>query len=285
MMYGLYIFGVFLAEKVPLRVGYAVARFAARLYFLFAAETKKKLGENLAAVLGDESDSRVITKHVMAVFSNFAKYLTDFFRFDKFTKKYISENVEIVGREHLDGALAQGKGVIALTIHVGNWEMGAAVVGMLKYPISALVLEHADRRVNDFFVRQRAIFGIRSVPVGIGVKECFKVLQRNEVLAIAGDKNYTQGGKYVKFFGQDALVPKGAAVFAVRTGAPIVFTTMIRKKDDTFKLCFEEPIKARLTGNRDDDVLDLMGRYLRKFEECIRKNPDQWYAFKRIWPL
>lgn len=283
MMYWLYVTGAFLAKILPLKVCYAVAGLVARLFFMFSEKDKEELRENLRVVLGEGADEASINEHIIRVFRNFAKYLADFFRFPVFTEERISKNIKMEGREHLDECLAGGKGALLLGLHLGNWELGGAIVGALKYPISAIVLEHGDRRINEFFVRQRIINRLRSIPVGVQVKECFKVLKRNEVLAVVGDKDYTSSGIYVDFFGKKALMPRGAAVLSLKTGAPIVFCALIREKDNTFKLCFEKPIRYTPTGDHGKDVRALMGEYLRIFEKYIRKDPDQWYAFRKIW--
>jgi KDO2-lipid IV(A) lauroyltransferase len=170
-----------------------------------------------------------------------------------------------------------------LSPHLGNWELGAAIVAALGYTTSAIVLEHKDKRINDFFTRRRTDKRVKNIPLGIQLKKCFGVLGNNEILAIAGDKDYTSSGNLVDFFGRKALMPKGAAFFSLKTGAPIVVTSCVRKKDNTFRLTFEEPIKPQLTGERGKDIRILMGEYLSLFERRIREHPDQWYAFQKIW--
>ncbi len=283
MLYSLYVTGFFLAKIMPIGVCYFVAELVARTYFLFAERDKEGLRANLKVVLGGDADEATINRHVLAVFRNFAKYLADFFKFTRFSEEYVFRNIEIVGREHVDKCLSEGKGVITLSLHLGNWELGGAVVGGLNYPISALILEHANKRINDFFTRQRAINDMKAIPVGLRIKECFNVLKRGEILAIAGDKDYTASGIYVDFFGKKALMPKGPAVFSLRTGAPIVFSVLTREKGDRFKLTFEKPIKYHPIGDHEKDIRALMSEYLRIFERYVREYPDQWYAFRKVW--
>lgn len=283
MLYPLYILGFSLANLLPLRVGYAVAVFIARVYWFFARRDQAELKDNLRVVLGDDVSEKVLDKHVRAIFKNFAKYLVDFFKFTRFTEEYVTEHIRIDGRENLDKALKEGKGVVLTSLHLGNWELGGAVVGGLKYPISAIVLEHKNRRINDFFNRQRAINEMKPIPIGLSIKECFKVLKRNEFLAIVGDKDYTSGGIYVDFFDRKALMPRGPAAFSLKTGAPIVITILTREKDDSFVLAVEEPIRYESTGDYEKDMRSLMELYLKRCEKYIRKYPDQWYVFRRIW--
>ncbi|MGB2601087.1 MAG: lysophospholipid acyltransferase family protein [Candidatus Omnitrophota bacterium] len=283
MLYSLYILGFSLANLLPLGVGYAVAVFIARGYWFFARRDQAELKENLRVVLGDDVSEKVLDKHVRAIFKNFAKYLVDFFKFTQFTEEYVAEHFKIEGRENLDRALDEGKGAVLTSLHLGNWELGGAVVGGLKYPISAIVLEHKNKRINDFFTRQRSINEMKSIPIGLSIKECFKALKRNEFLAIAGDKDYTSNGIYVDFFNRKALIPKGPAAFSLKTGAPIIITMLVREKDDSFKLIMEEPIRYKSTGDYEKDIIILMELYLKRCEKYIRKYPDQWYVFRRIW--
>jgi len=283
MLYALYKLGIFLANILPLRGGYAVAEFAAGVYFRFAREGRKELGRNLAVVLGEGASAREVDRHVLGVFRNFAKYLVDFFRFPDLDEKFISSRVRIEGIENLDSCLKAGKGVITLSIHLGNWELGGAVLGAMGYPISALVLGHENPRINAFFTRQRTRNGLKPIPVGMPIKGCFQALKQNQVLAIVGDKNYTSGGVEVDLFGKKAMLPAGPALFSLKTGAPIVCCIMAREKDDIFRFRFEEPIRHDQTGDRDGDIRSLMKEYIRFFEKAIREYPDQWYVFKEIW--
>ena len=86
--------------------------------------------------------------------------------------------------------------------------MGGAVFAALGYPVHAIVLEHKDKRINDFFINQRLANNFKSIPIGLKLRECYRVIKRNEALAIAGDKDYTESGEYVDFFGKKALIYK-----------------------------------------------------------------------------
>lgn len=284
MLYFLYSAGIFIAKVLPLKVCYSLAKVISKIYFIFARRDKKELKENLKVVLGRGIEQKQLDKYVFEVFFNFAKYLADFFKNFKLEKDYISKNVEIHGNENVDMALEKGKGAIVVTIHLGNWELAGRIVGMLKYPVSAIALEHQDKRVNELFIKQRAASGVKSISVGRAqIKECFRVLKRNEVLGILGDKDYTSNGIYVDFFHKTARLPKGPAVFSLKTGAPIVFCAIIRGKTDKYQMYFKPPVFPETTGDYDKDLENVMKKYIVFFEEFIRKNPGQWYVFRRIW--
>lgn len=282
-MYHLYKFGYFLAHILPIKVSYFIADVAALFYYILSGKDKALMKGNIRVVIGENASDKIVNKYRFQVYRNFAKYLADFFRTPIFTKKFIDENIEVEGEENISKALNNGKGLIMTSLHFGNWEWGGAVISGLGYPIKVIVLEHKDKRVNDFFVDQRKVNDIRSIPLGAGIKECFKALKRNEVIGIVGDKDYTSSGIPVDFCNKQAIIPQGPAAIALKTGAPIIVTILLRKKNDKFKVIFEEAVLPEATGDFQSDLKNLMGVYLRIFEKYIYKYPGQWYSFRKIW--
>ena len=282
MLYYCYKFGKWLALTLPIKVGYKFASFAAYVYYLFAKSDKIGMRENLSIVLGT-GDQKLINKHIKNVFKNFAKYLIDFFRFSKINKEYIDEFVSFEGKENLDKVLAKGKGGILLSAHLGNWELGGAVVGSAGYSLYAIVLDHKDKRINDLFLNQRSMCGVTVISIGVQLRNCFKILRENNFLAIAGDRDFSNHGTEVDFFRHPTVLPRGPAFFSLRTGAPIVPTFLVRKPDDTFKMYFGEPIEPENTGDSKKDLKNIMKKYIAVIEKHIASYPDQWYAFKKVW--
>jgi len=271
-----------LVLKLPLGKGYRIAVFIADIYYIFARKDREALRENMKVILGKD-DKKLIDGYIRNVFRNFAKYLVDFFRFSTMSREYILKYINICGKENLDKTLARGKGAVILSAHIGNWELGGAVVGTLGYSIYAIALDHKDERVNNFFINQRAICDMKIIPIGSQLKNCFRILRKNSLLAILGDRDFSSHGVQAEFFGKTTLMPKGPAFFSLRTGAPIIPTFSIREKDDSFRLVFEEPIESAENGRSEEAVKSVMARYIAVIERYIRKYPDQWYAFRKIW--
>jgi len=280
--YLIYRIGQFLALNLSLNFAYNLATIVSDIRLLFNNQDKIETQENLKAIFPDKSDKeiRAITK---TLFRNFAKYLVDFFRFSKINKDYIEKNVEIKNAHYFNESLKDGKGVIALTAHIGNWELGGAVMGVMGYPLWAVALSHKHKAVDDFFISQRKIKGVNVIPLNKAGRQCFSRLKENNVLALVGDRDFTLDGTTAEFFGRKSIFPQGPAVLSLKLGSPIVCGFMIRKPDDKFMLVMEEPIKAVPSGNKEKDIEDLMKKYISIFENYIRKYPDQWYMFKNFW--
>jgi lauroyl/myristoyl acyltransferase len=280
--YLLYRIGQFLALHLPLKIAYKIATNVSDLHYLFSAQDRKITKNNLKVIFPDKS-SEEIRRIRIRVFRNFAKYLVDFFRFSKLDARYIKEKIKVEDMRYIDEALSQGNGAIIVSAHLGNWELGGVVVALLGYPFWAVALPHKHKKVNDFFVSQREDKGVHVIPFGKAVRQSLDVLKNNGVLALVGDRDFSEKGIVLDFFGRPAIFPQGPAALALKTGAKIVPGFMLRNKDDTFTLRFEKPLDFAPTGDRDNDLAGLTAQFRDIFESYIRRYPDQWYVFRKFW--
>ncbi|MCM8800841.1 MAG: lysophospholipid acyltransferase family protein [Candidatus Omnitrophica bacterium] len=276
--YLLYRIGQFLALILPLKVAYKIAVILSDLHYLFADKDRKAVKENLMAIFPEKSEKE-IKRIRIRMFRNFAKYLVDFFRFSKLDINYIKKNIKLENIHYIDEALKKKKGVIALTAHIGNWELGGVIIALLGYPIWAVALPHKHKNVDRFFNYQREKKGIRVIPLGKAVRQCLKLLKENKIIALVGDRVFTERGVVLDFFGKPTIFPEGPVIFALKTGAVIVPGFMIRNADDTFTLRIEKPIELGL-NNTSQEVIQ---NYKLIFEDYIRRYPEQWYMFVRFW--
>jgi lauroyl/myristoyl acyltransferase len=162
--YLLYRIGQFIALAVPLKVGYKIAVLCSDTHHLFADKDRRLVQENLKAIFPNKS-AKELKKIRITMSRNFAKYLVDFFRFEKLDKEFIKKNIRIENIHHFNQALNKGKGVIALTAHLGNWELGGVVIALSGYPFWAVALPHKDKKVDDFFNSQRISKGVNVIPL------------------------------------------------------------------------------------------------------------------------
>lgn len=286
--YILYCIGRFITLSLPLNAAYKLAVFFSDLHYIFAALDRRAVGNNLKAIFPDKPADE-LNRIKRQMFRNFAKYLVDFFRFSKLDKEYIGKNIKIENIHYFDEALAKGKGVIVLTAHLGNWELGGAVIALSGYPFWVVALPHKHKKVDDFFNHQREIRGIHVIPLGRAARQCLSLLKENKMIALLGDRDFSEKGIIVDFFGRKSFFPLGPAAFAIKTQSPIVPGFMFRNPDDTFTLKIERPIEVRVSEDTDwltdknNFLLEIINAYKVILEDYIRRYPDQWYMFRRFW--
>ena len=279
--YFLYKLGEFLALHLPLKASYWLALRIADIFYVLNWRERQIVKNNLRIAL--KEDEKNVARYSRSIFRNFAKNLVEFFRFSKVDISFLKKFVKIEGQEYFDQAFALQKGIIGMTAHLGNWELCGAVASVLGYPLDVVVLSHRHRLVDDFFTRKRAEKGIKVIPIKSSIKEFISVLRNNRMLVLAGDRNFSKKGIEVDFFGKSARMPVGMATLALRLKSPVIPGFLIREKDNSFRLIIEKPIVYKASGNLNTDLKNFTRQCLKVIEKYVRKYPEQWATFGRVW--
>ena len=275
-----------LSRLFPRRMSYGLARRIADLYLLFDNRGRESVVANLKQIQADSGvalSPRALHSLARENFLNFAKYLVDFFKFLRIDRKHMDRivhfgNVPAV----LDGLLQHGKGIIFVSAHLGNWELGAAALAALGYKFNAVALWVPDKKLNHLYQHYRNSRGINPIPFGRGARECIAALRHNEIVGVVGDRDFSTAVQTVEFFGRPVRLPDGPAKLALVTGAPLLPIFMIRLPDDTFGYIVEEPIWA---DKKRDTVDDVMRQVAVALERVIRQHSEQWFLFHNLWDL
>ncbi|MCF7873916.1 MAG: lysophospholipid acyltransferase family protein [Candidatus Omnitrophica bacterium] len=277
-MYYLFILGKIIALAGPRAVSYRIAKFFALLHCCFSKKDREAVLYNLGPLVRQRQRKKKVAKKV---FINFAYYLTDFFRYSRLTKKFIKKYVSFGGLDLVDKIVKEKRGAILLTAHLGNYELGGAVMSLLGYPLSVVALPHLDLRTNIFFNRQRKRVGIDVIPTGVAIKKTIKALNQGRLLALLGDRDFSHSGRRQKVFSRFAEIPRGVAFFAKKTAAAVVPTFFVRENKYHYRLIFENEIEYdRENENVEEDILQ---KYVAVLEKYLKKYPDQWYLFQKYW--
>ncbi|MFA5039306.1 MAG: lysophospholipid acyltransferase family protein [Candidatus Omnitrophota bacterium] len=275
--YFFYRIAYFFATVLPLGLAYRVAIALSYLKYYISPRDRKAVVGNLLRILPPEEHSRV-NRYAQKVFINFGKYMIEFFRIKYLTKEDIGRRIFIRGIGHIQAGLERGKGVIVVTAHLGNWELGGVCMALLNYPFVAVALPHRHPRVNAFFNRQRERIGVTVVPsVGVALRKIFASLKDNKIVALLGDRVLSGTGQMMDFLGSRKLIPKGPAVLAVKTGAAIVPGFVLRDEQDRQVIEFLPPFPEGLTED------EYMSSCTQIIEKKIRENPTQWLMFREFW--
>lgn len=267
----------FFATRLPLRVGYAIATFLSLVKFYLSPRDRMAVLANLRKILPASEQGR-IQEMAKEVFINFGKYLIEFFRFKYLKKEDLGSLVTIKGLEHVKHALKGGKGAIFMAAHMGNWELGGVFMSLLGYPMVAVALPHRHPKVNSFFNHQRSRIGVQVVPsMGTAIRRVYSALKANKLVAIVSDRDFLGGGIKMDFLGAEKIMPRGAAVLAGRTGAPIIPAFVIRRPDDTHVLEFLKPLNTQASEE------EIVREGAKVIESIIRRYPAQWLMFREFW--
>lgn len=267
------------ATRAPVNVVYAVARFLGVLRYWQWGGGRRAVRRNLAVIAPRISEPRLIKRRVLRTFVNFGLNIVEFFRFARFDREYFETHFEVFGEEHLAESLKRGRGAIVLSAHFGNWELGVAAYAARGYTASVVALPHGSERVERLFVRQRGQKGLSVLATHTAARPALRVLRGNGVLGMLGERLVGDDGVPVNFCGRRVLFPKGPGWLAVKSGAAIVPTIGIRKRDNTFTIISNPPILPPEEGTDEEKVLTVTQRFANFLEKYVMRYPELWATF------
>jgi Kdo2-lipid IVA lauroyltransferase/acyltransferase len=193
--------------------------------------------------------------------------------------------IETEGREVLTAALAEGKGVVVVTGHLGNWEIGGGSVALEGIPLDVVVQTQTNPLVDGRLRRSREALGMRVVYRHDAPREVLRSLRAGRVVALVADQNVRSGGLFVDFFGVPASTARGPALFALRTGAPFVLGTAHRLpgwRRARYRVRFRR-LEPERSGDMERDVATWTRAYVGALEEAVREAPEQYFWPHKRW--
>ncbi len=269
---------------IPPGLGYPLAARLGDLFCRLEKGTRANVYDNVTHILkGNPREAGDVEAIVRGVFRSMAKNYYDIFRVPTLSLTEIARLVKIEGWEHVERALSRGKGLILVSAHFGNTDIVAQVLALREIPV-VLPAEHVKPEVlYQYICSLRASKGLRLIPVDGPLFELFRALRRNEVVGLAADRDITESGIVVDFFGAPTRLPDGYAQLSLRTGAPIIVGFSQRLPDNSFVVHLEPPLELEATGDRDRDVRVGVEKVVAIMEHYIGEHPEQWVMSVPIW--
>lgn len=269
-----------LPRKLALRFGQAVGAVAQQVLPHLGCHAETNL--RLAMPDLDAARRQQIQR---GVFHNLGRLLGEVSQFPKLNRTNIKQVVVYEGLQNYLDAVAQGRGVILLTGHIGAWELSVYAHSVYGYPMSFLKRNVDNPLVEALAERRRARFGNRGIDKRGSVREVLKTLKTGGVVGILADLNASrEEGVFCDFFGIPACTTAGVATLALRTGAVVLPGYLLwDEAAQIHRLYFEPPVETINTGNQKEDVQANTARYTQRLEAVIRRHPEQWLWIHRRW--
>ena len=275
---------IFILNLLPRKSSISLGGFLGKLAYFIIADTRRRTQNNLKMAFGEEKDEGEIKKLALNVFENAGKNVADAIRLKNMKWEEIEKITKIEGLEYFDNVYKMGKGVIALTGHIGNFELLAAYLSLKGYKLSVIGRELYDRRLDALLVKSRESVGLENIPLSASVKQIIKALRAGGVLGVLADQDSRRvRGVFVNFFERPARTPVGPALLAYKTQSPIVPMAIVREGDDKYKIMVKEPIKLASSDDEEKNIIQTTQEYTKVLESVIRKYPSQWLWMHDRW--
>ncbi len=201
------------------------------------------------------------------------------------SKEEMLKIVKLENMDLLDKAIARNKGVIHVGGHFGNWEYMGSAVSMLGYPVAYVVAEINNPYINTMVNVHRQETGVTPIPKEEAVRGIMQTLKKKGTIAMLIDQDAGRNGIFLTFFDKICSTVRGPALFALKTGAAILFVANIRQPDGTIKAVFEEIEIDYDKGQTEENIREVMQSCTTMLESYIRKYPGHWFWMHRRWKI
>ena len=275
------------ARAFPRSAMHRWGRGLARVYYRLRPKYLRAARANLSVILGVPEDAPEVRRLAFEMVASHFSAWVDFLQFATRTPAESALLVEsVIGYSRIvEGRLA-GKGVLLLTAHLGNWEVGGLMLAQVRQPIHVVLVpdifpgvERERRRLHE----RSGVTEIRVDSSFVPTLSVLRALSENAIVAMQGDRDFDNTGVALPFFGREAFFPRGPLRVAMASGATVLPAFIVRVPDGRYRAIVEAPLPIETSGDRDEALRENLRRYAALLERYVREYPDQWYCFYPFW--
>jgi Kdo2-lipid IVA lauroyltransferase/acyltransferase len=279
ILYGIAELGRIVVSRLPTVVSYSIASTVGDMVYYCWPRGRRNMLKCVASVLYSDVQAKKVKTTARHGMRNFCKYIVDMLRYANSQKSALEKDISASGLENIDKALQEGKGVILVSLHMGNLDLGARFLSNSGYPINAITNSLASGQLNRFLEKPRVGSGLKLINPEKGVLHMLDVLRRNEVIALMIDSPHTEKGVMVNLGQKLVLMPSGVAAMALRTGAKIIPCGLVRTGNTKFHAYIGNPVQIQTRGDLVEDAKELTQSTMKALEKMASSFADQWYIF------
>jgi len=270
---------------IPERTNIALGKgFGLFLYHVIRYRRSLVL-DNLQKAFREEKSLDELRAIARENYIHYGLCIVEFLRIPLLTKETLHSKITVKGTaEHVDNALKQGKGVILLCAHCGNWEM-MAIAQAIEGADAHIITKQVKNNIFDSLWSDiRKSKGVTLLPNKKSGLKIFKLLKRNKTVALIFDQHRpgTMGVR-VNFFGRPASTMKAVAVLALKTGCAVIPVNNWRDEDNIHHAEAGEPLPFIQEETEEKTILTNTQMYNDVLESYIRQHPEQWTWIHRRW--
>jgi KDO2-lipid IV(A) lauroyltransferase len=272
-----------LVSRLPLplarRVGEALGRFAYWPLGIRRGVVRRQIQGAFPGL-----DARDVRRIVRASYEHFGRSMVEIALLGRQTPGRVLQWFE--GADDLtafDEAVRAGNGIVAVTGHLGSWELTAAYFAARGHKID-VIARHMQNPLFDAYLKQtREHYGVRVVYDDEAVRQIPRALREGRIVALVSDQGVKGlASAFVQFFGRPAKTPRGAAVFAHRFESPAMFFAAVRLPSGKYWMHIR-PVPIERGGDREREIDDTVASYTRILESFVRRYPEQYFWMHRRW--
>jgi len=281
--YSLFIFFGFFASKLSYRKLYSFAKFIGSILLKLDTKRKNITLDNISKAFPEKSKDW--HKRVMIdSYTSLSLSIIEFLAIRHKKNDELHELIEYKGLEKIIEESKQGKGVLLLSGHFGNWELLAMGAGLFSnIPALIVVKPQSNKFIDKHFNEIRTMHGNRVVSTYKAAREIIHTLKTGGALALLADQSATADRDiFVDFFGRPAATYEAPADLALRFKVKILMGFAVRDDSGKYHVEIFEIPSGDLEYNKEG-IKELTRRHVKALEDEIRKHPGHWAWQHRRW--
>jgi KDO2-lipid IV(A) lauroyltransferase len=271
------------ARFLPWGAAIGIGAFLGDVVFRVFRYRREVAMANLRSVFGGTKNEKEMERIALEAYRNVGRTFLEYLRFRSMKREEIEAMVEIEGIEHLDAALAGGRGAVLVTAHYGSWELFGIALAHRGYPVNFLVGKQHNEMIDALLNEHRVKMGIGVIQVGVSARHILQVLKRNELICILADQDARRHGVFVNFLGRPASTPQGPAAFAVKMASPIIVGFITRVRGAHHRGVVLPPIAVEPSGRDLEDIVKYTQAYTDRITAAVVARPEQWFWPHKRW--
>lgn len=245
--------------------------------------------ENLAIAFGSRLTDTDRIHLAKCFYSHLTKTILENCVMTFWSQKRLKSRIRVEGIEHLWKASESKKGILLLTGHFGNWELGP-IAGILHFQefrgrLHVLRRQLVNKTVEKILFNRYYAVGLDVIPKRASLSNVLTALEKNDTVAFIMDQ-YARPGKEgieATLFGKKAGTFKSLAVVKRASDAPLLPIVSYREKDGSHVMRFSPPVEWIEDADPDTEILKNTEQYNRILEQFIEEHPDQWLWIHKRW--
>lgn len=280
---GLWKLGLAVARSLPQPLCLGIGALGGTLYGVLRAKRRRLVTENLLPLC--DGDRTAAERAARRLFRHFGRKLADLLRFEAgapVAPRFVSLN----HWERVESARRAGRGILLLTPHLGNWEIGAPLLVSRGVPLLVVTRAEPEGSLTELRRRARARWGVETLVVGqdaFAFVEIIRRLQEGATVAMLIDRPSGSGGMEVPFCGCWLRASLAPAELARASGCVLLGVYIVAQAGGYAAHVLPEFTYDRALLGRREARVALTSRILSAFEPVLRRHADQWFHFVPIW--
>jgi KDO2-lipid IV(A) lauroyltransferase len=273
---------------LPRAVSYAIGDAGTWLAWRLMRRTREAIADNLRAIFPDQRE-QALERRALLTFRAYARDVVDFIRAIRAPEdeRRLVFDFALDARQRFEAAYAEGRGVILVSGHYGNWEMGSLIMRRtLRLPLTILAMPDASPVVNRIRHDMRRATGADTLEVRQALDTALQIKRRlNEkcVVAMLTDRHVGRDRVRVTLLGRDAWFLRTPALMGLLTGAPLMPSFIERTGSGRFEVSNGTAIHVSTELPREEAIRDASQQFADQLGERARLHPQYLYHFYRYW--